>query len=267
MIPPHRLSPTGGTNHPVPPPLRQLPTQADLGALLNGDTSPVKSASEARHWMELCGWILAGEPYDRTKLVHMLMTAAMASKSNKLKNDVKNAVLTAMFLLEDNVTNQTAEVLAGAVASKVLSTVSLCLAFRPPAPGPPGPTLWDQHIRMQQRLVRSAKTVLVDVDALSVDAPQDCSPNGIFKLHKKVNAYLVEIDSAMAAMAAIDGAAASPVKTLVRSITAPTVVTTFLSSTWLNLPADSVATHRTPTGSYPKLAQVAQHRLSTRSMP
>ncbi|KAG5732431.1 hypothetical protein E4T56_gene8390 [Termitomyces sp. T112] len=197
----------------------------------------------------------------------------MASKSNKLKNDTKNVVLTAMFLLEDDVTNQVAEVLAGAIASKVLSCVgniidhllsalkfvaatstsqakitltlkgisaqlesALLPHTQPPHPGTswanivasnpnPVPSLFnlsipDQHTRMQQQLVYSAKTVLVDVDVSSVNAPQDHLLNGIFELHKKVNAYLVEIDSAMAVMAAIDGAVALLVKTSVWSITA-----------------------------------------------
>ncbi|KAG5350735.1 hypothetical protein C0989_009479 [Termitomyces sp. Mn162] len=49
------------------------------------------------------------------------MTAAMVSKGTKLKNNARNAVLVVAFLLEDNVTDQSAESIADAVATGVLA--------------------------------------------------------------------------------------------------------------------------------------------------
>ncbi|KAG6895114.1 hypothetical protein C0992_003109 [Termitomyces sp. T32_za158] len=269
----------GGFGPPdTPPQQRQLPTRADIGALLSGDPGPVKTVNDARRWMETKGWILAGEPYDRTKLVRVLMTAAMVTKGTRLDSDARNAVLAVAFLLEDDVTDSTAETIAQAVAAKVLDrigpvTTSLStsvefaaaasttqaettLALKdaatqlvaatvgwPDHPAPHGrtslqptarrlhltrphppatfnPSLPAQHTRLQQRLLRDAQTVLIEVDATNKTSPQDRSPNGNHELRKRINKHLSEIDKTMNDLTADKGSATAATHTWIRGISA-----------------------------------------------
>ncbi|KAG6875385.1 hypothetical protein C0993_009499, partial [Termitomyces sp. T159_Od127] len=91
--------------------------QLDWEALLSGDNGPVKSANDARHWMETKGWILAGEPYNRTKLV------ALVTRGTQLDSNVQNTVLAVAFLLEDDINDQSAKAIAQVVAAKVLGCI------------------------------------------------------------------------------------------------------------------------------------------------
>ncbi|KAG6808716.1 hypothetical protein H0H92_003157 [Tricholoma furcatifolium] len=102
---------------------RPLPTRAELKATLSGDSGLIKSADDARRWMETKGWILTAEPYDRSKLVRVLMTTATIGKGHDFKGDVQNAVLAVAFLLEDNVKDVISTSLADKLTSKVMSQV------------------------------------------------------------------------------------------------------------------------------------------------
>ncbi|KAG6859829.1 hypothetical protein C0995_003350 [Termitomyces sp. Mi166 len=51
------------------------------------------------------------------------MTAALVSKGSKLDTDTRNVILAVAFLLEDDIIDQTSEVLADTVATKVFSCI------------------------------------------------------------------------------------------------------------------------------------------------
>lgn len=106
---------SGTPGHPPP-----LPTHSDLTSLLAVDSGTIRSVSDARRWLESRGWILAAEPYDRTKLANVLVTAALTPKTP----DLKNAALAVAFVLEANVTDQVSSLLAEAVAEKTLGKLS-----------------------------------------------------------------------------------------------------------------------------------------------
>ncbi|KAG6898596.1 hypothetical protein C0993_005773 [Termitomyces sp. T159_Od127] len=90
---------------------------------------------------------------------------------------------------------------------------------RPSAPPqiPAGfnPDLSTQHTRLQQRLLRDAKTVLVEVELGDPSAPQDRSPHGNHKLCMRVNKHLAKVDKAMSDLMAGD-------ELLTPSLTEPT---------------------------------------------
>ncbi|KAG5349489.1 hypothetical protein C0989_003477 [Termitomyces sp. Mn162] len=110
-----------------PPPRRGQPPRNPTSPLTTPDKSrhhPVKLVSNARQWLEAKGWAQAGEPYNCLKLVQVLMTAAAITKGSHLENDMKNAILAVAFLLEDDITDQKADVITEAVATKVLDWVN-----------------------------------------------------------------------------------------------------------------------------------------------
>ncbi|KAG5731400.1 hypothetical protein E4T56_gene4387 [Termitomyces sp. T112] len=61
--------------------------------------------------------------------------------------------------------------------------------------------------------------ILVEVNTLCADAPQDCSPTENFQLHKRINDFLAEINRATATLAAVDSIP-PPNQMLVQGITA-----------------------------------------------
>ncbi|KAG6874701.1 hypothetical protein C0992_006930 [Termitomyces sp. T32_za158] len=102
----------GGT----PDSARSIPTHADLKSLMATDSGPIKLVQDVRKWLETKGWILAAEPYDRSKLVSILVTAAIASRLE----DLKRAAIAVAFILESDVTDHVSDTLANAVASKTI---------------------------------------------------------------------------------------------------------------------------------------------------
>ncbi|KAF5378885.1 hypothetical protein D9615_006982 [Tricholomella constricta] len=263
--------PTGGASQQGTPNVpRQLPTRADISTFLIGDTGPVKSSKEARRWLETKGWILAGEAYDRTKLVRILLTAALnlSQKATETRTDAKNAVLAVAFLLEEDITDCIADALAEAVTAKALDrldsatskltsstafstatdtqqaettialktvstqlagvTASLSdlaaklntttpspsstleqpswadIARSSPGPAPPtapsaafNPSATEQHTRLQQRLLRGARTILVEANPDDDLAPTDRSPAGTYAVRLAMNKQLEELDRAL----------------------------------------------------------------------
>ncbi|KAG5726925.1 hypothetical protein E4T56_gene6280 [Termitomyces sp. T112] len=103
---------------PTPPPPQEGP--APQKPYLPSDNS----RQEPTSWLEAKGWAQAGEPYNCLKLVQVLMTAAAITKGSHLENDMKNAILAVAFLLEDDITDQKADVITEAVATKVLDWVN-----------------------------------------------------------------------------------------------------------------------------------------------
>ncbi|KAG6875903.1 hypothetical protein C0992_001765 [Termitomyces sp. T32_za158] len=109
-----RASMGGASQGGTPDRQNPLPTHSDLKSLPAIDHGPIKSIHDARKWLETKGWILAAEPYDHTKLVNILVTAALTSKHE----DLKRASLAVAFILDANVTDRISEGLADAVAAK-----------------------------------------------------------------------------------------------------------------------------------------------------
>ncbi|KAF8055947.1 hypothetical protein FPV67DRAFT_1536105 [Lyophyllum atratum] len=283
---------TGGftpSGTPIPP-RQPLQSRSDISALLVGESGPIKSSRDARRWLETKGWVLVGEPYDRTKLVRILLSAGLdlSSRTTEKRTDAKLAVFSVAFLLEDDITDNISEALADAVASKALariesatdklttsaaflaatetkqaettlalSTVSSQLenvtasldslatklaaaaaapsgtprpswaavasqgpptaAGSPPSSIPPptfNPATSDQHTRLQQRVLRASRTVLVEVDRNHESTPTDRSPSSIFAIREAMNKLLADLDEAE------PGEARPAEKTRIRGITA-----------------------------------------------
>lgn len=104
----------GASQSGTPERSRSLPTHANLKSLMAVDTGPVRNIQEARKWLESKGWILAADPYDRTTLTNILVTAALTSKPPELKS----TVIAVAFILEADIADRVSDTLAAAVASK-----------------------------------------------------------------------------------------------------------------------------------------------------
>ncbi|KAG6808576.1 hypothetical protein H0H92_003668 [Tricholoma furcatifolium] len=120
--PPPRSSTGDPTRAGTPAATRPLLTRAELRSYLDGETGSVRSADNARHWLDTKGWILAAEPYECTKLVRVLLTAAL-SKGSEIKGDVRNAILSVAYLLEENVEDALSDSLADKITDKVVQCV------------------------------------------------------------------------------------------------------------------------------------------------
>lgn len=106
--------PGGANSAGTPERSRALPTHTDLKSLLAIDSGPIKSALDARKWLETKGWILTAEPYDHTKLINILVTAALSLK----QADLKTVAIVVAFLLDANVMDHVSDTLVEAVATK-----------------------------------------------------------------------------------------------------------------------------------------------------
>ncbi|KAF8154762.1 hypothetical protein B0H34DRAFT_536561 [Crassisporium funariophilum] len=127
---PQKPTVSGPSAAGTPIPSRGLPTRAEINALMVGERGLVDSAEKARHWLDTKGWILEGEPYNRTKLVQLLMTAALclSTRSPDPKPDVRNVIVSVAFLLEDDITDNVSDALADAVATKTLARIEAVTA-------------------------------------------------------------------------------------------------------------------------------------------
>lgn len=263
--PPNPASPAGN-----PTPLRQLPTRAEIGTLMAGDRSTVDSADRARQWLESKGWILDGEPYDRTKLVRVLMTVAISltNKSPDPKPDAKNAILSVAYLLEDDVMDSISDTLVEAVAAKTLGHIEAAtekltssanfvvaidnrqaettlaiktvsdqlvkvstslellttrLAVNTPPPPPRSswaavaakanasltlpslpsnvfnPTASNQQTIVQQRVLRAARKVLVEVDPKDDSVSLDRTPAGLNTICGRMNKEIADLETSLLA--------------------------------------------------------------------
>lgn len=287
--------PPGGSNPSgTPGPPRILPSRADISALIAGDNGPIKNSRDACRFLETKGWILAAEPYDRTKLVRVLLTAALSlpGKNNESRTEAKNAVLAVAFLLDDDITDNVSDALVEAIATKTLSRlesttdrlassaaflsatdtdqadatltlkgVSAQLAIvtasleviatkisestgpppaqpqrtwasaaatatqLPPPSLPPAafnPAAADDHTRLQQRVLRAARTILIEVDSADDTSPTDRSPAGNFAIREAMNRKLAELDKEADSNGEINAEGQSLMEntTLIRGITA-----------------------------------------------
>ncbi|KNZ72329.1 hypothetical protein J132_04019 [Termitomyces sp. J132] len=80
------------------------------------NSGPIRSVTNVCKWLESRSWILAADPYDWTRLVNILATAALMSKLLELRN----MALAVAFLLDADVMDHVLETLANAVADKAI---------------------------------------------------------------------------------------------------------------------------------------------------
>ncbi|KAG6875071.1 hypothetical protein C0992_005320 [Termitomyces sp. T32_za158] len=111
-----RCASSGPSQGGTPDSAHTIPTHSDLKSLLAIDSSPIKLVQDACKWLETKGWILAAESYDRSKLVSILVTTALASRLE----DLKRVAIAVAFNLEPDVTDYISDTLAEAVASKAI---------------------------------------------------------------------------------------------------------------------------------------------------
>ena len=102
-----RASGTPGTH-------AKLPTHADLMA--NPNLGPIRNSREARKWLDRKGWVLSEEPYDRSKIVRILLTAAALPK---VPSEASNAIQAAAFIIEEDILDTSAVRFSEALASKL----------------------------------------------------------------------------------------------------------------------------------------------------
>ncbi|KAG5348997.1 hypothetical protein C0989_006658, partial [Termitomyces sp. Mn162] len=179
---------------------RPLPTHSNLKTLMAVDGGLIKLVNDARKWLELRGWILAADPYDQTKLVNILTTAALTSKQPELKN----ATLAVAFLLDANITDQVSSTLADAIATRTterlerlvgkLGTTADFLAANDTKAAKSTLALKAMANKLGgQRVHWDARTVLIRFDGRDEMAPEDLSPTGTLKLHNDLNKMLQQI--------------------------------------------------------------------------
>ncbi|KIM76687.1 hypothetical protein PILCRDRAFT_91481 [Piloderma croceum F 1598] len=88
--------------------------------LFSGDHSPVKNLSDARSWLNRKGWVLAGEHYNKTKMVNILLTVALLPK---LPPDAVAAIRTIALIIDDNIEDSFSTSLSSAIADKLLARI------------------------------------------------------------------------------------------------------------------------------------------------
>ncbi|KAG6876298.1 hypothetical protein C0993_004189, partial [Termitomyces sp. T159_Od127] len=97
----------------------QLLIYSDLKTLMAINTGTIKLVDDACEWLEIRGWILTMEPYNKIKMVNILVTAAISSKPE----DLKQAIITVTFLLDANITDHISDSLTQAVATKAIDCI------------------------------------------------------------------------------------------------------------------------------------------------
>jgi hypothetical protein len=100
---------TGGSQQGLAP-------RSDINALLAGNPGPITDAAGARWWLDSKGWVLAGEEYDRPKMVSVLL---MASLLPRVPLEAANAIRAVAYIIECDIIDKTADLLANTVATKV----------------------------------------------------------------------------------------------------------------------------------------------------
>ena len=75
-----------------------LLTRSEINTRLSSEPNPVASVFEAKSWLEMKGWILAGEDYTKPKLTDILFTVALTSK---LTPEASLAIKAMALLIKD----------------------------------------------------------------------------------------------------------------------------------------------------------------------
>ena len=82
---------------------------------------PVRSLTDARKWLDSKGWVLSEEPYDRSKIVRILLTAAALPK---VPMEACHAIQAAAFLIEENILDTSASIISEAITAKLTPLLS-----------------------------------------------------------------------------------------------------------------------------------------------
>ncbi|KAG6863285.1 hypothetical protein C0991_007033, partial [Blastosporella zonata] len=122
---PSRANSSGPTNSgtPIRP---QLIRNEPLSAII-GDTGPIRSASDARQYLKTNSWVLAAESYDRNKIARIIATVAIGgatqsrAASNTMRPKVRNTLLVVAFLIDEDITDNIANIIAETVASRTIA--------------------------------------------------------------------------------------------------------------------------------------------------
>ena len=99
--------------------LTKLPTHADL--LASPNLGPIRNARDARKWLDTKGWVLSEEPYDRSKIVRILLTAAAQPK---VPQTTANAIQAAAFLIEEDILDSSVSLLSDVLTNKLTPILS-----------------------------------------------------------------------------------------------------------------------------------------------
>jgi len=95
---------------------RGLATRAELNAIINSNPGLISNSADARKWLESKSWILAGEDYNHTKMIKILLTASLMPN---LPPDAALAIQAVAFIFEDNINDTISTALASAISDKV----------------------------------------------------------------------------------------------------------------------------------------------------
>ena len=110
----------GRSSQEQTPTQASLPPRSELTAILTA-TSPITGPRDARKWIETKGYILSGEQYSKPKLADILFTLAAEAK---IPTEVKNAIVSVAFLIEDIAEEDFAASLSTKIISKFETALS-----------------------------------------------------------------------------------------------------------------------------------------------
>lgn len=97
----------------------KLPSHADL--IVGPNFSPVSNMCNAQKCLDYKGWVLSKEPYNHSKAIHILLTAATLSK---VPAEACNAICAAAFLIKENIFDTNTSAIPEAIAAKLTPLLS-----------------------------------------------------------------------------------------------------------------------------------------------
>jgi len=84
--------------------------------MLGPSLGPICNSHNACKWLNFKGWVLSGEPYDRSKAICILLTTVALPK---VPAEACSAIQAAVFLIEENIFDTNASFLSEAIATKL----------------------------------------------------------------------------------------------------------------------------------------------------
>jgi hypothetical protein len=88
--------------------------------LFSGDHGLIKNLSDACAWLDRNGWVFAGEHYNKTKMVKILLTVALLPK---LPPDAVTAIRAVALIIDENIKDSFSTALSSAIANKLLAHI------------------------------------------------------------------------------------------------------------------------------------------------
>ncbi|KAG6893567.1 hypothetical protein C0993_000820, partial [Termitomyces sp. T159_Od127] len=180
--------PSGSTSGGTPERSHPLLTHSDLKSSLATDSGPVKMINDACKWLESKGWILTGDPYDCTRFVTILATAALAS--NTLEG-----VTSLLDALASKLTSPPTTAPPGPTWASIAKAALVTTAPPHPPQTKSNSLLSPQELAsMQQRLLCDKRTVLICFDPCDKCTPKDFTATRSSKLRDDLNKLLDRLD-------------------------------------------------------------------------